>query len=85
VELLILPSPYRSVVDPLLNYLDETDRIHNDGQHAVLVLPELIPASAWDETLHNQSAKLIKNALLYKRRESRVNRIIIDVPYHLSD
>jgi amino acid transporter len=85
VELLILPSPYRSVVDPLLNYLDDTDRIHNDGQHAVLVLPELIPASAWDETLHNQSAKLIKNALLYKNRESGVNRIIIDVPYHLSD
>lgn len=83
VEFVLVPSPYRSVVEPLLTYLDQTDAEHRDGQHAVLVLPELIPASSWHEALHNQAADEIKKALLYKRRQSGLQRIIIDVPYHL--
>lgn len=83
VEFVLVPSPYRSVVEPLLTYLDQTDAEHRDGQHAVLVLPELIPASSWHEMLHNQAADEIKKALLYKRRQSGLQRIIIDVPYHL--
>ncbi|MBI4928619.1 MAG: APC family permease, partial [Anaerolineae bacterium] len=83
VEIVIIPSPYRSIVEPLLNYLDRIDLEHHDGQQAVLVLPELIPARPWQEILHNQSADEIKKALLYQRRESGFQRIIIDVPYHL--
>jgi amino acid transporter len=83
VEFVLVPSPYRSIVEPLLTYLDQTDAEHRDGQHAVLVLPELIPASSWHEVLHNQAADEIKKALLYKRRTSGLQRIIIDVPYHL--
>ncbi len=83
IKLEIIPSPYRSVVEPLMRFLDETDREHNDGQRAILVLPEMIPASSWQEILHNQSADQIKKALLYQRRKSGVQRIIIDVPYHL--
>jgi hypothetical protein len=85
VNFVVIPSPYRSMVDPLLNYLEKTDLEHNDGQHAILVLPELIPASGWQEILHNQSANHIKKALLYKRHKHGLQRIIIDVPYHLSD
>lgn len=85
VPLVVVPSPYRSIVEPLLNYLDETDRLHNDGQQAVLVLPELIPAHPMQAALHNQSARLIKDALLYRRREPGHNRVIIDVPFHLGD
>ena len=83
VPLVIIPSPYRSVVEPLLSYLEQTDIEHHDGQQAVLILPDLIPASSWHEILHNQSAEEIKNALLYQRRHSGLQRIIIDVPYHL--
>jgi len=83
IEFVIVPSPYRSLVEPLLTFLDQTDIDHNDGQQAVLILPELIPASSWHEILHNQSAKEIKKTLLYKRRQSGLQRIIIDVPYHL--
>jgi amino acid transporter len=83
VKFVVVPSPYRSIVEPLLTYLDHTDAEHRDGQHAVLVLPELIPASSWHEALHNQAADEIKKALLYKRRKSGLQRIIIDVPYHL--
>jgi hypothetical protein len=64
VPLVILPSPYRSIVGPLLDFLDETDREHNDGQLAAVVLPEFIPAKWWQGLLHNQTAWLLKAALL---------------------
>jgi amino acid transporter len=83
LNLTIVPSPYRSVIAPLLDFLDETDRLHNDGQLAALVLPEFIPAKWWQTLLHNQTAWLIKAALLYRRRFSDFPRVIIDIPYHL--
>jgi hypothetical protein len=47
------------------------------------VLPEFVPAKWWHGLLHNQSASLIKSALLYNRRNRGFQRVIIDVPYHL--
>jgi hypothetical protein len=41
VLLVVLPSPYRSVVGPLLDFLDRTDEEHADGQLATVVLPDL--------------------------------------------
>ncbi len=83
VSFVAVPSPYRSVVEPLLSFLDQTDQARKDGKQAVLILPELIPGSSWQEILHNQSADEIKKALLFQRRKSGFQRIIIDVPYHL--
>jgi amino acid transporter len=79
----ILPSPYRSIISPLLDYLDQTDTEHNDGQLAALVLPEIVPAKGWQALLHNQVAWLIKATLLYRRRHLGYTRLIIDVPFHL--
>jgi amino acid transporter len=83
VPLAILPSPYRSIIRPLLDFLDETDRQHNDGQLATVILPEFIPARWWQGLFHNQTAWLIKAALLYRRRHLGFQRTIIDSPYHL--
>jgi hypothetical protein len=83
VPLVVVPSPYRSIVGPLLDFLDETDRQHKDGTLAVVVLPEFVPAKWWHSLLHNQTAWLIKAAMLYRRRRSGFQRVIIDVPYHL--
>ncbi len=83
VPLVILPSPYRSMIGPLLEFLDETDRQHDDGQLATVVLPEFVAAKWWHSFLHNQTAWLIKAALLYRRRRMGYQRAIIDVPYHL--
>jgi amino acid transporter len=83
VPLVILPSPYRSIVRPLLDYLDQTDLEHNDGTQAAVVLPEFIPARWWHALLHNQSSMLIKAALLLRRRTPGYQRIVIDVPYRL--
>jgi hypothetical protein len=83
VPLVVVPSPYRSVVGPLLQFLDETDQQHNDGQLAAVVLPEFIPGKWWETFLHSQTAWLIKAALLYHRRWTGLERVVIDVPYHL--
>lgn len=83
ITLEIRQSPFRSIIGPLLDFLDETDQRHNDGQLAVVVLPEFVPAHWWQRYLHNQTSKMIKNALLYRRREHGFQRAIIDVPYHL--
>lgn len=83
VPLVILPSPYRSIVGPLLGFLDEIDGQHNYGQLATVVLPEFVPAKRWHALLHNQTAWLIKAALLYRRRQLGYQRTVVDVPYHL--
>jgi amino acid transporter len=85
VPLVVLPSPYRSIIAPLLDYLDETDRQHNDGQQAAVILPEFIPAHGWQALLHNQTTLLLRAALLYRRRKQGFQQVIIDVPYHLKD
>jgi amino acid transporter len=83
VPLVIRPSPYRSIITPLLDFLDETDQEHHDGQQAVVVLPEFIPAHWWQSLLHNQASLMIKTAMLYHRRQKGFQRVMIDVPYHL--
>ena len=83
VPLVVVPSPYRSIIQPILDFLDETDLEHNDGQCAAVILPEFVPAKWWQSLMHNQTAWLLKAALLYHRRVSGFPRMIIDVPYYL--
>jgi hypothetical protein len=83
VPLVVVPSPYRSIIGPLLDFLDQTDREHNDGQLATVVLTEFIPAKWWEHLLHNQTAWLLKLALLYRRRRLGQIRAIVDVPFYL--
>lgn len=85
VPLVVVSSPYRSVIAPLLDYLDETDKAHKDGQLASVIIPEFVPERWWQHLLHNQTAAMLKLALLYHRRKSGYNRAIIDVPYYLRD
>jgi len=49
------------------------------------VLPEFVPARWWQNALHNQTARSLKNAMLYRRRRLGFQRVIIDVPYHLKE
>lgn len=77
VDLVVLASPYRSLVGPLIRYVDRTMRQHND-QMVTVVLPEFIPARWWQHLLHNQSSLLLKGALLFKS-----GVIVTSVPYHL--
>jgi amino acid transporter len=83
IPLVVVSSPYRSIIRPLLDFLDKTDAKHNDGQLATVILPEFIPAKWWQSLLHNQTALLLKAAMLYRRRNRGFQNVIIDVPYHL--
>jgi amino acid transporter len=83
VPLTVVPSPYRSIIGPLLDFLDETDRQYNDGQLATVILPEFVAAKWWHGLFHNQTSWLIKAALLYRRRHLGFQPVIIDIPYHL--
>jgi len=77
VPLIVLTSPYRSLLGPLTKYVDH---LQNQGENHVvtIVLPEFIPAKWWQLGLHNQTAFLIKGAMLFRK-----NVIVTDVPYHL--
>lgn len=83
VPITVLASPFRSVVEPLLEYLKEVDQRAPERGKAVVVLPELIPAKWWHHLLHNQIGFLIKTALIYSGKTRGTDRIIINVPYHL--
>jgi len=83
LPLTVISSPYRSIVGPLLDFLDRYDLQCNDGRLAAVVLPEIVPAKPWQTFLHNQSAWLIKATLIYRRRMHGYQRVIIDVPFHL--
>ena len=85
VPLKVVPSPYRSTIGPLLEFLEQTDHDHNDGQYATVVLPEFIPAHRWQYLLHNQTAWLLKLALIYQRRRFRHPRVVVDVPFYLRE
>jgi len=83
IPLVVLESPFRSTIGPLLGYLDEVDRREPSRGPAVVVLPEFIPAKWWHTLLHNQTARLIKRTLIYSRGINETDRVVIDVPYHL--
>jgi amino acid transporter len=83
IPLIIIDSPYRSTIGPLIHYIEQVDGRDPDRGPAVVVLPEFITAKWWHELLHNQTARMIKRALIYRRGESGTDRVVIDVPYHL--
>jgi amino acid transporter len=77
--LVVLTSPYRSLLGPLVDYIDHL-RQQSPNHMVTLVLPEFIPARWWQQLLHNQTALLIKGAMLFRK-----NVVVTDVPYHLKD
>jgi amino acid transporter len=77
VPLVVLTSPYRSLLRPLLDYIDHIQS-RGDDQMVTVVLPEFLPRRWWQHILHNQTALLVKGALLFRR-----NLVVADVPYLL--
>ena len=77
IPLVIIESPYRALIPPLLAYLD--DREARDSERPVtVVLAEFVPRRFWDYLLHNQTALRLKLRLFF-----RPNTVVVDVPYHL--
>jgi amino acid transporter len=76
-ELVVLESPFRSLMEPLLEYIDHVQQEDPNG-YVTVVLPEFVPARWWHHLLHNQRALLIKGALLFQPRV-----VVTSVPFHL--
>jgi hypothetical protein len=77
VTLVTLPSPYRSLLEPLLEYVEQVQR-EDPSAYVTIVLPEFVPQRLWHHLLHNQHALLLKGALLFKP-----NLVVTSVPFHL--
>jgi amino acid transporter len=75
-ELVIVESPYRALIGPLLRYLDALQRQDPD-RRLLVVLSEVVPRHWWDNFLHNQTALRLKLRLFFRK-----NTIVADVPYH---
>ncbi len=75
--LIVLDSPYRSIIEPLVDYIDEVRNRYKDGVITV-VLPEFVPSKWWHHLLHNQTALFMKGVLLFKK-----GVVSTSVPFHL--
>ena len=79
VPLVIVESPYRVVISPVLAYLDVLDQAWPPDKEApitIVVLPEFVARHWWDRVLYNQTAKRLKAAIV-----GREHTVIADVPY----
>ena len=79
VPLVVLESEFRSVIEPLMDYIDGVRALHKNGV-ITIVLPEFVPSKWWHHILHNQTALLIKGMLLFKR-----GVVATSVPLHLAE
>lgn len=80
-ELVILPSPYRFVIVPMVQYVLELSEKNADHQIAV-VIPELVEYHWYEYFLHNQRGRLLEWMILVKGNE----RIFtVSAPYYLGD
>lgn len=78
IPLVVLPSPYRSLTEPVLTYLDSVQAEREDDIVTVL-LPEFDATNFWSQLLHNQSGLRLKWALLKKP-----GVVVTNIRYHLT-
>lgn len=79
VRLVTLHSPYRSLLAPLIKFIDTVERKAGESNYRVtVIIPQFIPKKGWHNILHNQSSLLLRAHLLYRR-----DVIVATVPYHL--
>ncbi|MCC7441359.1 MAG: APC family permease [Bdellovibrionales bacterium] len=77
IPLVILKSPYRSVIGPLIEYLDDLEQTAT-REAITVIIPEFVTRVWWHNFLHNQTAFMIRAALLFRR-----GKVITSVRYHL--
>jgi len=79
IPLVVVESPYRALVGPLLSYLDVLDQAWPPGHESpttFVVIPEYVARRWWERLLYNQSAKRLRAALL-----GRPHTVVVNVPY----
>jgi hypothetical protein len=74
IPLVVVPSPYRSVLRPLVDYVENL-RLVMPGELVTVVVPEIVPKRWWEHLLHNKTAFYIRTAFLFKP-----NVVVTSVP-----
>ena len=77
VPLIVIRSPFRSILRPLVRYVERLER-NSPGELVTVVVPEIVPHRWWEHLLHNKTAFYIRAAFLL-----RPNIVVTAVPYHL--
>lgn len=78
VRLVILDSPYRLLLEPLLDYIGEITSRRQPNEMITIVVPQFVPHRWYSNLLHTQTATWLRMALLFKR-----GIVITDVPYQV--
>ncbi len=77
-RLVILDSPFRLFVEPLLAYLEDIIDQRQANETITVVVPEFIPSKRWHNALHMRTANVLRQELLSKH-----GVVVTDVPYHV--
>jgi hypothetical protein len=83
VPLVVVESPYRALVGPLLAYLDVLDAAwptDKESPITFVVIPEYVARHWWERILYNQASKRLRTVLL-----GRPQTVVVDVPYRRED
>ncbi len=75
IDVVIVESPYRSLVRPFVRYLEVLDE-DDPGKVTLVLIPELVPRHVWERVLFNQNGKRIAAALV-----GREDVVVLDTPY----
>jgi amino acid transporter len=78
-RLVILDSPFRLFVEPLLVYIEEIIDRRQANETITVVVPQFIPSKRWHNALHMRTADVLRQELLSKR-----GVVVTDVPYHVN-
>ncbi|MBF8282832.1 MAG: Amino acid permease-associated region [Anaerolineales bacterium] len=80
IRLVVIDSPYRRLIEPLLDYIDELAAGRQPQEMLTIVVPQFVPAHWWQRFLHMNTAQILQQALL---RKSDI--VVMEVPYHVGD
>jgi amino acid transporter len=78
-ELITIPSTYRFIINPLMDYILDLEQ-KNPGRKIAVLLPELVVRHWWENALHNQRVQLLKLFLLLKGNQRIV---VVNIPWYL--
>jgi amino acid transporter len=78
IRLVVVESPYRQLVEPLLEYIELVDRQRQPHEMITIVVPQFVPEKRWHNLLHAQTAVVLRMALLGKP-----GIVITSVPYQV--
>ncbi|HWQ60783.1 MAG TPA: APC family permease [Negativicutes bacterium] len=80
VELVIMRSPYRLLMQPLIAFIEKQERLKAPNDYITVVIPEFETKKWWHRLLHNQTGWILHTTLVL-----RENVVVTTFPYHLKD